>query len=119
MKKKIGVIINSIPLGVILILAEYYFHAISLYLYMSYIVLIPIITVFLMYESGDQSIYRLIFRSYIASFIFGMIIMLFIQSPPNYWLKPFNSFSIILLFPTLILCIQLIIIMFINIFKKE
>lgn len=119
MKKKLGLVMNSIPIGTILILLEYYKNVGSKKIYLYYIMVVPIVTLLLLYDSDRVVVYQSILKSYVLSVVLSMILMYLIKSPPNYWIKPFNSVSINFFSSTLILLIQLLLITFINIFKKE
>lgn len=117
MKRKIGILINCLPLGVILILLEYYgvlspFFPTSGYL--SFVLSMPIITILLIRNRRERGLYCLLFLSYVVSVVLGLILLFLIGSPPSYWTKPFTPSGLALFFSTFNLMTQLLILFMIN-----
>ncbi|MFZ2877225.1 MAG: hypothetical protein WAZ66_07080, partial [Enterococcus aquimarinus] len=85
MKKKLGIILNCLPLGVIFILLEYHqilrLSSPSLLWYP--LIFVPTITVFLMWNEKNRAMFRVLFQCYAISVILGFLLFLIIGFPPN------------------------------------
>ena len=121
MKKKLGIILNCLPLGVIFILLEYHqiirLSSPSLLWYP--LIFVPTITVFLMWSKKNRDMFRVLFQCYAISVILGFLLFLIIGSPPNSWLKPLTPIGHSFLYPSIIFGCQMILVLFVNPFKKE
>lgn len=117
MRKKIGWIISSCPIGIVLILAEYYAVFAYKWLFVAYLLFVPLLSVSLVQHSVKKSISKVFFPATIVSTLSGTLLFYLVGAPPNYWLKPFTPFSLSLSFALLIFMLQLILLMFFNMFK--
>lgn len=117
MKRKIGVALNSLPLGIIVVLLEYHGLISSSFPKAGYLflfLLTPIVTILLIKNHQQRGFYRLLFLSYIVSIILGFLCYLLVGAPPSYWIKPFSPSGLAVFLPTFNLIVQLTFLFIIN-----
>ena len=119
MKKKMGFALSCLPVGVLFVLVEYYYHLLSIPLLILCLISLPIISLFLITGEIQQPIRHFIIPTAILSALIGTILFYLIGAPPNSWLKPLNPFGLACTFAIVGLIFQLIGLMGIDMFKKE
>lgn len=120
MKRKIGLALNCLPVGVMIVLLEYH-GIISPFVprigYIAFIVLIPVLAILLIRDGQQRGFYRLLFLSYVVSLLLSFGLFILSGPLPSYWIKPFSTVGLGVFLPTFSLMIELTLLFIMNLFK--